>query len=883
MSQWYTLFSFVTNPSHPTQDLSAFFQTPNVADAFRKNTSWRLIETHYPVTYWTGTVGDNGELSAGTAPGNFTFTSSYPYDGFMELQVSFDPEPTTQCGCSDNPSGVQSCPSGVTTGPGSVQLPSGRFVHNIPLLALSALGEGGWKMDLDYYPDLGLNSLLGKNFNFPQSAQLIDLESGGVANIELLTSQNTREMFTFIGFNQYGSTTNNAAAILVRGGTGINDEFTLSAADGTVSKFYGFDDLITTPGRLKSITDRHGNQQTYAWINTEGIDQLVTVTDSYGRSIEYRYYGEEADYRLREIEDFLGRKLNFQYDEFGHLVAAVTPSVMQAAPGNEFPGGTGYVFEYDVENVELARRDDLIKIWYPNEVAPYLVVATRTVNVDDVYANATPRYIIEYGQDPGDTQTWGKVIAETVGDPSADIGGTSTWGYTNTGLPSNLINPSDLIVSRCTMTDRNGNETVHDFNAAQMEVRSEVKRNRNKINVPDPVDFPSYVTWTKYNTSGRPLLIVYPEGSSVEYEYESGTVTGIGSYPRRNGLMLRMTRKPGNTLGLPARSGSNGQEELTQRYFYDPIFNRQCAMIEERGNPITASGTYFTPQNGGTTPTNADRSRYATVQYFDYQKNTDATIKNDPSLQALLFPGQTSSYAASNIQLLLDFVHSQMQSTGGSGGLPAGFPRNLGDINGDGTGDGNSSGLPAAPHSGNIIKIKHPAVRLIGVDSITTQVREELFTVNARGQNTTHTDPEGNLTVYVRYPGNDPEGDGQYIATGISGKQYGRLKEIHVDADPNDVLSLVGADGDLVDFISGKITRTNTPGVYQDLVTRYEGNRIGVGCGCAACAYDALGNPLAVTDPRGFTTNYDRNELGEVYRTISPTPPLAPARSWPTS
>lgn len=81
-----------------------------------------------------------------------------------------------------------------------------------------------------------------------------------------------------------------------------------------------------------------GNQQTYAWINTEGIDQLVTVTDSYGRSIEYRYYGEEADYRLREIEDFLGRKLNFQYDELGHLVAAVTPSVMQAAPGNEFPG-----------------------------------------------------------------------------------------------------------------------------------------------------------------------------------------------------------------------------------------------------------------------------------------------------------------------------------------------------------------------------------------------------------------------------------------------------------------------------------------------------------------------------------------------------------------
>ena len=34
---------------------------------------------------------------------------------------------------------------------------------------------------------------------------------------------------------------------------------------------------------------------------------------------------------------------------------------------------------------------------------------------------------------------------------------------------------------------------------------------------------------------------------------------------------------------------------------------------------------------------------------------------------------------------------------------------------------------------------------------------------------------------------------------------------------------------------------------------------------CYACGYDGLGNPLAVTDPRGFTTYYDRNEMGEIY------------------
>jgi RHS repeat-associated protein len=170
-----------------------------------------------------------------------------------------------------------------------------------------------------------------------------------------------------------------------------------------------------------------------------------------------------------------------------------------------------------------------------------------------------------------------------------------------------------------------------------------------------------------------------------------------------------------------------------------------------------------------------------------------------------------------------------------------------------------------------MVKVKHPAVRLIGVSSITTQTREELFTVNDRGQVTTQTDPEGNLTIYLRYPYSDPEGDGQDTAPGLGNKQYGYLKEVHVDADPDQVLSLIGSDGDLVDFIGGIIARTNTPGVYQDLVTRYEGSASG---GCGACAYDALGNPLAMTDPRGFTTQYARNELGEVFRTTSPQPYL---------
>jgi YD repeat-containing protein len=81
-------------------------------------------------------------------------------------------------------------------------------------------------------------------------------------------------------------------------------------------------------------------------------------------------------------------------------------------------------------------------------------------------------------------------------------------------------------------------------------------------------------------------------------------------------------------------------------------------------------------------------------------------------------------------------------------------------------------------------------------------------------------------------------------------------------------MSLVGSDGDLLDFVPGIIARTNTPGNYQDLVTRNGGGSHG----CPVCSYDALGNVLSSTDARGFTTVFDRNELGEIYRVTSPAP-----------
>ena len=772
-----------------------------------------------------------------------------------------------------------------------VALNNGQLTLDFPLLSLAALGGGSWEFGLSYLSGMGVKSLAGLGFNFTQNP-VLTLQG---TSVQITTTDSVIQAFSQTSISNattyYSSNVplNVTGATLVRTNTGtVNEVFTLTDGLGTVATYYGVNPLIATPGQLKSNTDRYGNAQTFSWVMTGGVAQLISVVDGYGRTVSYSYYGSEFNYQLQQITDYLGRQVNFQYDTLGHLIAVVGPGINKAAAGNTFPGGNAYVFQYDVNNSRPQRQNDLIAIWYPNEVQTYLNAVSgssgfRTVDTASVYANATPRYQIAYGQDPTDTDMWGRVASVTAGGGTTGAGGTANYLYVSNPaeLPVNITNPYDPIVFRAIVTDRNGNQTTYDFNYNQMPVRVEQLPTRSKLVVNNSsFPAPSWVTWTVYDpNTNQELAVIYPEGNSVQYTYETGIVPGLGTigsgnfYPPRQSLLLNETRLPGNNYNVPSTlAGSNGQFQLAKSYFYDPIYNQQCATIEERGNPIAVNSgvnVYFTPQNATPAPTDANRSAYATITYFDYQKNQNATIINNSQLQQMLGLNSTQ------INTLISYVNTQMTNTTGTGGIPAGFQTNLGDINGDGTGDGTGGVGPQestiAPMVGNVLKIQHPSATVIGSTSTTTQSRIELFTVNARGQTTTHTNGEGNVTVFVRYPENDPNGDGT-ISPGMSSQQYGQMREVHVDADPIDVMSLVGASGDLLSFNqTALITRTNSPGTYQDLVTRYEGDSPAA-TGCVACAYDPLGNPNAVTDPRGFTTVTERNEVGGIYRVIGPAP-----------
>ena len=316
---------------------------------------------------------------------------------------------------------TNSSPAGAKGSP--VLLCNGLLNFQIPLLSSMAAGTGSFSFALDYVAGgtgtTSSDGTVGLNFNYPQNAVLI--QSG--SNVILQLGENTQELFNYVSPGVYSSSANNSRTLMTRTASGTSaDQFTLVSGDGVVSIFSGFYSSITTPGRLKTMTDRFGNSMGFTWQLVGGLARLTSVTDSYGRTSYLTYSGSGS--LLQQVTDFWGRQVNLQYDSSGRLLAVVGPSVTRGANNNAniFPNGTAWVFQYDTGNSRPARQNDLIKIWHPNQVAPY-VSSSRSVNTASVYASATPRQQISYYNDPTDTFQYGKV--EKVIESATGSGSTA--------------------------------------------------------------------------------------------------------------------------------------------------------------------------------------------------------------------------------------------------------------------------------------------------------------------------------------------------------------------------------------------------------------------------------------------------------------------------
>ena len=655
-----------------------------------------------------------------------------PWDGFLDYPF------------------VDAIPTGERT-PHSVLLDRGAFIFRLDLLNIPSLAGLAWRFGLNYQhvqPGVSQDreSILGPCFEFPQNNVIVqDPEDPDQAGLS--TGNKMLVTFPLAG----GDT---AAGTFTRTGSGVDEQYELSNSEGAATTFFGLDAAIDTPGCMKQIKDRYGNSMSYTWethvtVPRRPISRLTEVTDGYGRKIYYRYTSTGSDpqivqdgYRLTEIEDVMGRKLNFQYDTDGRLVAVVCPSITKGANGDTdvFANGTAYVFAYDSSG-------RLEKIWYPNQCAAH-VGAGRVVDVSAVVNQAAPRYTVVY-------DTANRVSAEAVGDATA--GGTYHYSYDFTGpFPTNEVDANDPIVSMTTVTDRNGNISYHYFNANGMPVLIRALTNRNKLNLQSG----PYDTWTKYNPDNQPLLIRNPLQNTSEHEYDDGVVNASFTHLKRRGLPIRQTAM------IPA---GGAQEKITVTTFYEPLFNQVCATVDPRGNPIDGS-SYFPPQNSGL----ATADRYATLTYYDYQKDTLANVKAAPDIQTSVFGATPPANAADLIETLINNASTVLTSAG----LPS-FGMALGDINGD----GETSGVNV--RKGSAIKNHYPTAQTIDG----SQTREEVVTVNNKGQITSRTDSAGNISAIVRHPDNMPDGV-HYTGAGGTG-QYGFVSKSHSNINPADVKTTV--------------------------------------------------------------------------------------------
>jgi len=423
---------------------------------------------------------------------------------------------------------------------------------------------------------------------------------------------------------------------------------------------------------LRSESDANGDTMNFVYNDQE---QLTTVYDTLGRPIQYTY---NSIGQLTEVENYIGRTVTFTYDASGNMSSVTTPPVTGTPTGNNFPTGTTTRYTYDADH-------RMISMTAPDEVAD----------------RGPPRLQMTYDSS-------GRVTSLMEGGTNSSTvpaGGTITYTYQTIGTPSGP-NDTTTPVRQTTVTDRDGNKTIYQFNQLNNVLSIDQLNNRD-IRTGDPS---SYLTTFAYDTNYRMTQETLPAGNTFTYTYDSSNPSRF-----QQGDLLSETETPDATRG-------GDQSAITTTYTYEPIYNQVHTMTEPRGNDPT-----YVPQNGGA----QWAARYTTTYTYDYQEGT-----NFAALGAIL----GISAAAAQARL-----------------AAAGIPMGLGDVNGDGL---------TNQIAGNLIREQDPTVTLLpgsaeaAIEGTTSQPIVTLYTYNRFGQMTSMTDPELNVTTYAYYPARNPAGTG---------------------------------------------------------------------------------------------------------------------------
>ena len=226
---------------------------------------------------------------------------------------------------------------------------------------------------------------------------------------------------------------------------------------------------------------------------------------------------------------------------------------------------------------------------------------------------ATPRYVVDTATTRPTRTHRAALVSETIGDPMP-------WGRRhrmNTSIPSAGLppNPSRTTsttpsFSAASVTDRNYNQMIYDFNAAQMPVQVEVHPHPAEDRHPrlrrSPVSSPGR------STTAEPAPAAgLARGQQRGVPVRDGNVPGVGFYNRRVGALARRTAYPGNPFSavIPALRARQQRPNPTHA---SPSFTTRSSTSPARDpaprQPDRRRGGPFPPQNGGRQPRGTPRS-----------------------------------------------------------------------------------------------------------------------------------------------------------------------------------------------------------------------------------------------------------------------------------
>ncbi len=624
------------------------------------------------------------------------------------------------CGCGS--SVPYSAPDGGIYGPAdatgddSVALYDGSFQYDTVDLTIPGRGFD-WTFERVYRSDVSTSGPLGNNWDFNYDRRLVVVNAQDLVEVQgsfptaklgdvvLLDGLNRGDLYVVNSDGSYTAPAgyftrlvlNTDGSFSERDATGMVVDYAAPAAGGTAP--------------MTSMSDRDGDTMQFQYNN---LGQLVRVLDTLGRPINYIYDtnpNSASDGLLIAVQDFTGRTISFQYDNSGDLVGVTSPAVTGTPTGNDFPDGKTEAYTYSSGFSDQRLNNNLLTITAPNEVAD----------------GGPPRIVLTYGTSPG-LASFDRVTSQMEGGTNATgvpSGGTMTYQYQvlATASPGDFTTP----VFQTTVVDRDGNESLYQFNQLGNIIESQAFNNRD-IRPSDPA---SYTTTYAYNKDYLLLGETLPEGNSVQFVYDSNNADRF-----LQGDLLSETQ-----FADAARGGD--QSSVTTSYTYEPIYDQLHSVTDPRGNDPS-----FVPPNGGTN----SPARYTTVYTYDYQEATN-------------FAGLGNILGISAIQ-------AQQLLT------QAGIPMGLGDINGD----GQTNGL-----TGNLIRTAAPTVNLLPgsnqamIEGSTLQPIVTLYTYNSFGQKTSQTDPEGNVTAYTYYPADSPDGSGIVEVPGANTTTGGYLASTATD------------------------------------------------------------------------------------------------------